>query len=146
MNYFSQGPFGMTLLRSQEVDFSLPIITDEMTGFLAFGVSKDLGILFRAFDWRVWLSVIIITPVYIAMVGLSNWFYGSHVSWYGYLEFCIRTICMDNVKVPQTQTYNKVYSIIWIWMSFVLFLAYEGKRLIKIWCSTNIMYTLLQLH
>ena len=64
MNYFSQGPFGMTLLRSQVVDFSLPIITDEMTGFLAFGVSQDLGILFRAFDWRVWLSVIIITPVY----------------------------------------------------------------------------------
>ena len=123
----------MTLQRSQVVDFSLPIVTDEMTGFLFFGVSKDQGILFRAFGWRVWLAVVIITPVYIAIVGLSDWFYsGQMTNWWSYIEFCFRSICMDSVEIPQSQTYNKVYSLAWIWMSFVLFLAYEGKSSIEI--------------
>ena len=122
----------MTLLRSKVVDFSLPVVTDDTTGFLSFGVGKDHGILIRAFGWRVWLAVVIITPLYIAILGLSDWLYGGQTNWWSYIEFCLRSMCMDSVKIPQSQAYNKVYSSTWIWMSFVLFIAYEGKSAIEI--------------
>ena len=103
-----------------------------MTGFLFFGVSKDQGILFRALGWKVWLAVVIITPLYIVILGLSDWLYNGQTNWWTYIEFCLRSICMDSVKIPQSQNYNKVYSLAWLWMTFVLFLAYQGKYLIAI--------------
>ena len=71
----------MTFRRSQVTDFSVPIVTDDMTGFLSFGVGKDRGILYQAFDWRVWLTVAILTPVYIAILGLSDCLWVSSLSY-----------------------------------------------------------------
>ena len=126
--FFSLGPFGITWLRSQVVDFSIPITIDDATGFLFFEVKKDNGILYRAFGWRVWLTVLIIMPLYIAILILCDRLYtGGGSDWWSYLEFCLRSICLDSVKIPQKHNYNKVFSSAWIWMSFFLFLAYEGK-------------------
>ena len=117
----------MTFRRSQVIDFSLPIVTDDMTGFLSFGVAKDHGILYQAFDWRVWLAIAALTPVYVAILGLSDWIYSRHTDWWTYIHFCLGSICLDSVKVPQGKNYNKIYSMAWMWMSFILFLAYEGN-------------------
>ena len=125
--FLSQGPFGLTWLRSQVVDYSLPIVVDDMTGFLSLELSKDHGILYRAFGWRVWLAVVIITPLFIAILGLSDWLYSGQTTWWSYIEFCLRSICMHSVTIPQNQNYNQIYSLAWIWSSFVLFTAYQGK-------------------
>ena len=109
------------------MDYSIPVYIDDITGFLFLEMSKDEGILHRAFGWRVWLAIFITALSYIGILGLTDWFYCGSCNWWRYLEFCLRSICLDSVKIPQDQNYNRVFSLSWIWMSFFLFLAYEGK-------------------
>ena len=127
MIYITKGPFTKTWLRAQVIDYSISFFTDEITGYLALELEKDPAILAKAFDWRIWVGVLTVLPLYIVIICISDWTYnGNAQHWWYYCQFCLRSICMDSVKIPQKQNYNKVSSIVWIWSSFILFTAYQG--------------------
>ena len=109
------------------MDYSIPVYIDDITGLLFLEMSKDEGILHRAFGWRVWLAILVTALFYIGILGLTDWIYCGSCNWWSYLEFCLRSICLDSAKIPEKQNYNRVLSLSWILMSFFLFLAYEGK-------------------
>ena len=120
------GPFSHTYIRSQVVDFSLPVYIDYGTGFFALKIKKDYSILIRAFDWRVWTGFLILTPMFIFILGLSDWFYNGKTHWWSYIELCLRSVCMDSVKIPRSQDYTRIYFLAWILCSFILSTAYQG--------------------
>ena len=121
------GPFSQTLRRSQVVDFSLPVYIDYGIGFLSMDIKKDYSILIRTFDWRVWLGVLLVTPIFVAVLSLSDWFYnGQTEEWWYYMEFWLRPICFDSVKLLRPQDYLRVYCLTWVLGSFILSMAYQG--------------------
>ena len=120
------GPFSHTYIRSQVVDFSLPVYIDYGTGFFALKIKKDYSILIRAFDWRVWTGFLILTPMFIFILGLSDWFFNGKTLWWSYIELCLRSVCMDSVRIPQSQDYTRIYFLAWILCSFILSTAYQG--------------------
>ena len=124
------GPFSHTYIRSQVVDFSLPVYIDYGTGFFALEIKTDYLILIRAFDWRVWLGFLILTPVFIITVGLSDWFYSGKTHWWSYIDICLRSVFMDSVRIPPGQDYTRIYFLGWILGSFVLSTAYTGIALL----------------
>ena len=108
------------------VDFSLPVYIDYGTGFFALEMKKDDLILIRAFDWRVWMGFLILTPIFIIIVGLSDWFYSGKTHWWSYIDLCLRSVFMDSVRIPQGQDYTRMYFLAWMLGSFVLSTAYQG--------------------
>ena len=52
------------------IDFTFPVYIDDLLGIIPFKVEKDSAVIIRPFGWRVWLAVLVITPLYL----LSVWF------------------------------------------------------------------------
>ena len=72
--------------------------------------------------------LLLLTPIYILVSGLSERFFNGQVNWWGQVDFALRTICMDSVGyIPQARNYNKILSFTWIWGCFILLAAYSGN-------------------
>ena len=120
------GPFSHTYIRSQVVDFSIPVYIDYGTGFLAMEIPKDYSILIRAFGWRMWTGFLFLTPMFIVVFSLSDWFYDGQTYWWSYIQLCLRSICMDSVRIPSSHGYVRIYFLAWILGTFILSTAYQG--------------------
>ena len=87
------GPFAVTLVRSQVIDYTIPVYIDDMTGLLSLEIKKDQAVLIRPFDWRVWTVVFTLTPIFALLVFLSDRFYDGHAKWYPVFDFIVRHGC-----------------------------------------------------
>ena len=121
------GPFAVTLVRSQVIDYTIPVYIDDMTGLLSLEIKKDQAILIRPFDWRVWTVVFTLTPIFALVVFLSDRFYDGHAKWYPVFDFIVRSITIESmVAIPRARNYNSIFSLTGIWGFYFLVLFYIG--------------------
>ena len=121
------GPFSMTLIRSEVVDFTIPVYIDDLTGLVSMEVKKDQAILVRPFDWRVWIVVFTVTPIFALVLFLSDKFYHGHAEWWRAVDFVTRSLTNESlVVIPKARNYNMVFSLTGIWGFYILVLFYTG--------------------
>ena len=120
------GPFSFNLARSQVVQYTLPVYTDNIIALMPFKRADDHSIIFRPFEWRVWVGIGLVLPIFILITVFSNWIYFGHCDWWKQIEFTSKCICMEGGSIPKAQYHNMIYSLTWIWCSFILFAAYSG--------------------
>ena len=91
-------------------------------------MTKDKGILLRPFHWRVWIALLVLAPIFISAIGISDQVSKQDVKWWKLIDFALRSLCNGSgVKIPQEQLHDKMFSIFWMYSSLVLFTAYSGK-------------------
>ena len=138
------GPFSHTYIRSQVVDFSIPVYIDYGTGFLAMEIHKDYSILIRAFGWRMWTGFLFFTPMFIVVFSLSDWLYDGQTYWWSYIQLCLRSICMDSVRIPSSHDYVRIYFLAWILGSFILSTAYQGISVyVNLLCKVIVTFSVV---
>ena len=118
----------MTLQRSQVIDFSESVIIDDLTALVPLEMTKDKGILIRPFHWRVWIGLLVLAPIFISALGLSDMVFKKKVKWWKLIDFALRSLCKGSgVTIPREQIHDKIFSIFWMYGSLVLFSAYSGE-------------------
>ena len=121
------GPFGITLIRSEVVDYTIPVYIDDFTGLVSMEVNKDQAILVRPFDWKVWIVVFIVTPIFALILFLSEKFYHGHAEWWRAVDFVTRSLTIESlVVIPKARNYNMIFSLTGIWGFYILVLFYTG--------------------
>ena len=129
-----QGPFGVTLIRSHVIDYTIPVYIDDLTGLVSLEIKKDQAILVRPFDWRVWMAVFTLTPAFALVLFLSDRFYDGHATWWRVVDFITRCLCIEGmVVIPRARNYNMIFSLIGIWGYYFLVLFYTGWSAIANW-------------
>ena len=122
-----QGPFGVTLIRSHVIDYTIPVYIDDLTGLVSLEIKKDQAILVRPFDWRVWMAVFTLTPAFALVLFLSDRFYDGHAAWWRVVDFIWRCLCIEGmVVIPKARNYNMIFSLTGIWGYYFLVLFYTG--------------------
>ena len=114
--------------RAQIVDFTLPVYTDQILGLVPLIIEKDPRVLSKPFDWRVWLVLAVLPPMYLFIITLSEYAFNHRVNWWTLIDFTLRPVFMQGVpRLPEAKMYNRIFSINWIMMMYVLGLAYLCK-------------------
>ena len=110
---------------------------DDQVALVPFKPSIDHAAFFKVFDWRIWLLLLMLTPAYIVVCGLSDKFFTGKFNWWGQFEFTLRTIVMHPPNIPpQVGNYKKILSLTWVWSTFILVAAHSGnlcKKLSKLY-------------
>ena len=125
------GPFSVNDQRAQVIEYTIPVYVDDQVALIPYKPSRNQAVLIKVFDWRIWLTLLFLTPAYIIVCGLSTRLFMGQVNWWAQVDFALRTLCMDSAypRIPQERNYNKILSFTWIWGCFVLFAAYSGNCL-----------------
>ena len=81
------------------------------------------------FTYHVWLLISISIPIYLVIMGLSEYLYDGSVDWDSLCGFVLRnTLSEQNCKpIDYTQAYQKVLIIVWLLSVFVLVQSYAGS-------------------
>ena len=117
----------MTLQRSRVIDFSESVIIDDLTALLSLEMIKDRGILIRPFHWRGWIGLLVVVPIFISVIGISDLASKQEVKWWKLIDFVMRSLCKGSgVTIAQQQLHDKILSISWMYSCLVLCTAYSG--------------------
>ena len=90
-------------------------------------MEKVPNVLIKPFDWRVWILLIALPPMYLLIIAISEYVFNRHVDWWTLIYLTLMPIFMQGVpRLPETKVYNRIFSINWIMPMYVLGLAYLG--------------------
>ena len=118
--------------RAEIVDFSLSVYTDHIIGIVPLKIKDNIDALIQPFNWRVWAIIACLPPMYLSIIALSEYAFNRQVKWWTFINFTLRPIFVQSLPVfPQANIYNKLFSINWIMMMYVLGQAYLGKSLTR---------------
>ena len=116
--------------RTEIVDFSVPVYTDQVIGLVPLKIKDNRDARIEPFHWRVWAIIACLPPMYLLIMALSEYEFNHEVNWWTLIDFILRPIFMQTLPMfPQANMYNKLFSINWIMMMFVLGQAYLGRSL-----------------
>ena len=105
----------------------LPVYIDDVTGLMLMEVKEDQAILVRPFDWRVWIVVFSLIPIFVLVLFLSDKIYDGHAEWWRAVDFVTRSICTETVvAIPKARNYNRIFSLTTILGFYFLVLFYTG--------------------
>lgn len=126
-NFFFSGPFAMQGDRAEIVDFSLPVYTGHIVALIPLKMVNNQDALIKPFDWRSWVVIASLPPTYLLFIALSEYVFNHDVNWWKLINFTLNPIFMQGVpRLPEANMYNRIFSINWIMMTYVLGLAYLG--------------------
>ena len=129
MPFLLIGPFAVTLQRSKVIDYSESVFMDDLTALVPFKMSKDNSLLIRPFQWEVWIGLLTLTPIYIIASGIAEHVYTQDIKWWKVIDFTWRSLCNGSgvkVAISQQQIHKRIFSIIWMYSSLILFTTYSG--------------------
>jgi hypothetical protein len=125
------GPFGTIYERAQVVDFTFPVMVDYYTVIVPIKLDKDKYPMIRPFEWRVWLGIFILSPMFLLALAASDWFFTGSVQWANIFGFVFRNIFSEPPAwVPHNGIYSKIFALTWMIAFFVLARGYSGKNFI----------------
>ena len=72
------------------IDFTFPVYIDDLLGIIPFKVEKDSAVIIRPFGWRVWIAVLVVTPLYLLSVWVADMAYkaGHRLVAYYFVDTC----------------------------------------------------------
>ena len=125
--YHLSGPFIPTYGRSRSVDFS-PITTEYYSIVMPLQLTNDFGLIIRPFATEVWICSLLSIPIIIVAMGLANYIFHGSVSWGRVSAFAFRIVLEKQAEtLYEKYTYQKIFTIVWIWSCFILAQSYSGE-------------------
>ena len=121
------GPFAVTYLRYQVVDFSSYYYMDASPFMTSFATTVDIYALIRPFNYDIWLILLFLPPLYIIVMGLSDKIFDGMGHWSFQLEFVYMNLLKQVDKVPILRKYNRILAQTWIFGAFIMTTLYLGK-------------------
>ena len=121
------GPFAVTYLRSQVVDFSSYYYMDASPFMTSFETTVDIYALIRPFNYDIWLILAILPPIYCILMAISDKIFIGMGQWYFQIEFVYRNLLKQVDKVPNFKKYNVIFAQTWIFGAFIMTTLYLGK-------------------
>ena len=121
------GPFAVTYLRSQVVDFSSYYYMDASPFMTSFETTVDIYALIRPFNYDIWLILAILPPIYCILMAISDKIFIGMGQWYFQIEFVYRNLLKQVDKVPNFKKYNIIFAQTWIFGAFIMTTLYLGK-------------------
>ena len=81
------------------------------------------------FTYHVWLTIFLSGPLYLAAMGLIDYFYYGSADWGQLCGFILRNALSEqNSGLPKnTKIFQKILIITWLWSVLVLVQAYAGN-------------------
>ena len=124
---FAIGPFAVFHGRHLVIDYTHTIYMDTLKFFLSLKPKSDPFAIFRPFGWRVWLSIISVTPLYWLSIAIADVKGFSGQKWMTQAGFIIRQLLKQPSHLLPHQKLNKIIFITtWLLASLVLSCAYAG--------------------
>ena len=125
--------------RAEIVDFTIPVYTDHVMGVVPFKIKDQRDARIEPFHWKVWAVIAALPPVYLIIVALSERVFNNHVHWWIVFDNTLRPVFLQGVpKLPGENMYNRIFSITWIMMMYVMGVAYLGNT-----CCMIVSFTTL---
>ena len=121
------GPFAVTYLRYQVVDFSSYYYMDASPFMTSFETTVDIYALIRPFNYDIWLIMAFLPPIYCIAMALSDKLFIGMGQWYFQIEFVYRNLLKQVDKVPNFKKYNVIFAQTWIFGAFMMTTLYLGK-------------------
>ena len=121
------GPFAVTYLRYQVVDFSSYYYMDASPFMTSFETTVDIYALIRPFNYDIWLILAILPPIYCILMAISDKIFIGMGQWYFQIEFVYRNLLKQVDKVPNFKKYNVIFAQTWIFGAFMMTTLYLGK-------------------
>ena len=121
------GPFAVTYLRYQVVDFSSYYYMDASPFMTSFETTVDIYALIRPFNYDIWLILAILPPIYCILMAISDKIFIGMGQWYFQIEFVYRNLLKQVDKVPNFKKYNIIFAQTWIFGAFIMTTLYLGK-------------------
>ena len=114
--------------RSEIVDFTVPVYTDHIMLVVPFKIKDQRDARIEPFHWKVWAVIAALPPMYLIIVALSERVFNNHVHWWKVIDITLRPVFLQGVpKLPEGYMYNRILSITWIMMMYVMGVAYLGN-------------------
>ena len=114
--------------RAEIVDFTLPVYVDQIMGILPFKIKDQRDARIEPFHWKVWAVIAALPPMYLILITLSECIFTNHVHWWKVIDITLRPVFLQGVpKLPEEYMYNRIFSITWIMMMYILGTAYLGN-------------------
>ena len=125
---FALGPFSVTKAREEVCDFTFPIMMDFWTILMPVIVERNLWAIFSPFSTVTWFAVLLIIPIFVlALTLLLKVFYGK-ILLGDVIEFMFRSVTAEPlVWIPDKKIFEKIISVPFILMAFILVTAYSGN-------------------
>ena len=130
------GPFTITHSRHQVVDFSSVFMIDTSPFILPFETEVDLLVLIKPFTLVVWITILLVIPVYWIMMGLSDLLYDGNTLWRHWeflLDFVFRHLLRQahklTDKLSAEMKYSNILRMNWVIGAFVITTVYSGEPL-----------------
>ena len=121
------GPFAVTYLRYQVVDFSSYFYMDASPFMTSFETQVDIYALIRPFNYDIWVILLFLPPFYWIVMGLADKVFNGMAHWFFLLDFVYRNLLKQVDKVPVLWKYITILSQIWIFGAFIMTTLYMGK-------------------
>ena len=113
--------------RAKIVDYTLPVYTGQLMALVPINVPDKRDARIEPFDWRVWVVIAFLPQIYLLMMAIAECLFNHDINWWILIEVTLRPIFMQGVpRPPVANTYNRIFSITWITMCYVLAVAYLG--------------------
>ena len=125
--------------RAEIVDFTVPVYTDHIMGVVPFKIKDQRDARIEPFHWNVWAAIASLPLMYLIIIALSECVFNNHVHWWIVFDNTLRPVFLQGVpKLPGENMYNRIFSITWIMMTYVMGVAYLGNT-----CCMIVSFTTL---
>ena len=89
-----------------------------------------MGLVIRPFNLKVWISSLVVIPIFTVAMGMANYVFLGDIRWFRVFSFVLRTILVKpgvTLSSYEKYSYQKLFCIVWISSFFVLRKAYLGE-------------------
>ena len=123
------GPFSINHNRLQGVDFTIPVLVDFWGLLVPVRQDISLAAILHAFEFKVWLVILMAIPIYILLMTMANYNYFGQMKWEMFASFVLRASVMEGTgkSLPEKALYQKLLILFWSLPLFVLVTAYTGN-------------------
>ena len=123
------GPFTINHNRLQGVQFTIPVVVGSYGLVVPLRQNYNLAAILHAFEFKVWLVILMTIPTYILVMTMANYHHFGHMKWEIFASFVIRSSIMERrgKSLPVKRLYQKLLLLFWSLPLFVLVTAYKGN-------------------
>ncbi|XP_047488149.1 probable glutamate receptor [Penaeus chinensis] len=134
------GPFSITYMRSQVIDYSVPLYIDSFGIFLPRPYrERDLTGFVKPFGWEVWATLLILLSTSMGLGAIINWLsvrwslpgtrslaQGGKTKPIFQPSWILKTLLMEPLSALPTSLTGRVFMGTWMVVSLILSSAYQG--------------------
>ena len=113
---------------SQSVEFTSAITTGYMSVIVPITIENNIWSFVNPLEFDVWILWIISIPIFILAMGVADYIATRVIDWETLVGYVLRNVLTEHAKrIPDKESYQKMFVIVWTFSSFVLVMAFCGN-------------------